>query len=331
MNRTVVTRADIESAAARIAARLRRTPLLSVPASELSDFGREGAGSGSPAAVHGRVTLKLEFLQHSGTFKARGATNFMLGNEIAPAGVTAASGGNHGAAVAWAAQQLGHRSTIFVPTISAPAKVDRLRSYGAEVVQVGKVYAEALEACLEHETATGATAIHAYEAPDVFAGAGTTGREFEAQLATEGLPPLDSLLVACGGGGLVGGIATWFGSSTRIVACETNDTSAYASALEAGKPVDVAVKGVAADALGATRIGTLAFDALCRAGAESVLVDDQAVVDARRSLWDRFRIVAEHSAAVPVAALLSGAWRPEPGRHTGIVVCGANTSPADLS
>ncbi len=330
MTTPVVNRSDIETAAARIAPRLRRTPLLSVPRSEF-DQSATGDTADTADTAEGTVTLKLEYLQHSGTFKARGATNFVLGNDISPAGVTAASGGNHGAAVAWAAQQLGHRATIFVPTISAPAKVDRLRSYGAEVVQVGKVYAEALEACVEHEAATGATAIHAYEAPDVFAGAGTTGREFEAQVAAEGLPPLDDLLVACGGGGLVGGIATWFGPDTGIVACETNRTSAYASALDAGRPIDVTVTGVAADALGATRIGTLAFDALRQAGALSVLVDDRPVVEARRWLWDSFRIVVEHSAAVPVAALLSGAWRPGPGRHTGIVVCGANTSPTDLA
>lgn len=313
-----VGRPEIEAAAARIATRLRVTPLLTVPAAELSIDG---------PAIEGTVTLKLEYLQHSGTFKARGATNFMLCNPIAEAGVTAASGGNHGAAVAWAARELGHRACIFVPTISSPAKVARLLSYGAEVIQVGEVYAESLEACMDHQATTGATAIHAYEARDVIAGAGTIAREFEAQVAAESEPPLDSVLVACGGGGLVGGIATWFGNGgCRVVACETFDTNAYAAAVEAGRLVDVAVTGVAADALGATRIGTLAFAALTGAGAESVMVDDDAVVAARQALWDRFRIVVEPSAAVPVAAILSGMWRPEPGHHTGIVVCGANTS-----
>lgn len=313
-----VARSHIEAAAARIAPRLRTTPLLTVPGAELG--------------VEGLVTLKLEYLQHSGTFKARGATNFMLSNPIAEAGVTAASGGNHGAAVAWAARELGHRASIFVPTISSPAKVSRLRSYGAEVIQVGRVYAESLEACMEHQATTGATAIHAYEAPDVFAGAGTTGREFERQIAAESKPPLDSILVSCGGGGLVGGIATWFGGGgCHVVACETFDTDAYAAAVEAGRPVDVSVSGVAADALGATRIGSLAFAALTAAGAESVLVDDDAVVAARQALWDRFRIVAEASAAVPIAAILDKAWLPDPDQHTGIVVCGANTTLDDLT
>lgn len=316
METPLVQPGDIEAAAGRIASRLRTTPLFTVPGTEIG--------------VDGTITFKLESLQHSGTFKARGATNFMLSNEIAEAGVTAASGGNHGAAVAWAAQQLGHRAAIFVPTISAPAKVTRLRSYGAEVVQVGEVYAESLEACLEHQAKTGATGIHAYEAPDVFAGAGTTGREFEAQLAAQGKPPLDSILVACGGGGLAGGIATWFGSQLQVVACETFDTAAYAAAAEAGRPVDVAVKGVAADALGATSIGSLAFVALRAAGAESALVDDDAVLSARRDLWERYRVVVEPSAAVPMAAILSGSWLPEPGHHTGIVLCGANTSLDDL-
>lgn len=286
---------------------------------------------GGQLGIEGTVSLKLEFLQHSGTFKARGAMNFMLCNEISEAGVTAASGGNHGAAVAWAARQLGHRATIFVPTISAPAKVARLRTYGAEVVQIGAVYAESLAACTDYQERTGATGIHAYEAPDVFAGAGTTGREFELQLELGGQPKLDTILVACGGGGLVGGTATWLGDRVSVVACETRDTPAYAAALAAGEPVDVEVAGIAADALGASRIGSLAFAALTGAGADSVLVEDDAVVDARRLLWESFRIVAEPSAAVPIAAITSGLWRPRRDSHTGVVICGANTSPADLA
>ncbi len=285
------------------------------------------------------VSLKLEYLQQSGTFKARGATHFLLTNTVSAAGVAAASGGNHGAAVAWAAQRLGHRASIFVPTISAAAKVDRLRSYGAEVHQVGSVYAESLAACEAHQEETGATGIHAYEAPDVFAGAGTTGAEFEQQVAESDLPPLDSVVVACGGGGLVGGIARWFdrkqspsdgAGATEVVACETEGTAAYARAAAAGKPVDVEISGIASDALGATRIGTLAFDALQGIEAVSSVVDDDAVIEARRFLWNRFRIVVEPSAAVPVAAIRSGAWRPAAGSHVGVVVCGANTTVGDL-
>lgn len=311
-----VERSHIGAAAARLAGRVRRTPVLTVDGTDLD--------------CEGTISLKLEYLQNSGTFKARGAMNFMLCNEISDAGVTAASGGNHGAAVAWAAQQLGHKASIFVPTISAPAKVDRLRGYGAEVSQVGAVYAESLAACDEHQARTGATAIHAYEAPDVFAGAGTTGREFAEQLAVSGAPELDTVLVACGGGGLVGGIATWFGGKPTVVACETVTTAAFSEALTAGEPVNVEVSGVAADALGASRIGTLAFSALTATGAKSVLVEDHWVITAQQLLWDRFRIVVEPSAAVPVAVVLSGAWTPNAGSHTGIVVCGANTSLSDI-
>jgi threonine dehydratase len=314
-------RERIESAAGALLGRIRATPILTV----------DGAEFGIP----GLVTLKLEFVQHSGTFKARGALHFLLANPVATAGVTAASGGNHGVAVAWAASRLGHRATIFVPTISAPAKVARLRALGAEVVQTGRVYAEALEACRDHESATGATSIHAYEDPDVMAGAGTTARELEAQVAAARLPPLDAVLVACGGGGLVGGVTGWLGSTTEVVACETTGTAAWARAREAGRPVDVEVAGVAADALGATRLGDLAFRTLRAGGAASAVVDDEAVVTARRDLWDRFRLAVEASAAVPLAALRAGAWAPPAaggagGAHTAVILCGANTSPGDL-
>ncbi len=303
----VLTCDDITQAAERLGPFVRTTPSITVEGSELDSTGT--------------VSLKLELLQHSGTFKARGASNFCLASEIGAAGVVAASGGNHGAAVAWAAKRLGHRATIFVPTISAPAKVERLRHYGADVHQVGAVYAESLEASQEFTAETGATPVHAYEAPLVMAGAGTIGLEFEAQVAS-----LDAVVVACGGGGLVGGIATWLGSRTSIVACETRGTASYARALEAGEPVDVEISGVAADALGASRIGTLAWTQLQAAGAVSVVVDDEAVKAARNLLWDRFRLVTEPSAAVPVAALISGAYRPNPDAHVGVVVCGANTA-----
>ena len=307
-----VSPADISTAADRIAAHLRTTPILTVDGAELD--------------VPGTVTLKLEYLQHSGTFKARGATNFCLANDISAAGVAAASGGNHGAAVAWAARTLGQPATIFVPTISSPAKVARLRAYGAQVVQTGAVYAEALAACDEHREQTGATGVHAYEAVDVMAGAGTTGLEFQAQVEASGLDRLDTVLVACGGGGLVGGISSWLGPDTSVVACETETTQAFAEAQRAGQPVDVTVSGIAADALGASRIGTLAFDALSAGGAHSAVVTDEAVVEAQQALWDRFRIVVEPSAAVPIAALRSRVWTPARDDHTGVVICGANTA-----
>ena len=300
---------DIEQAVKRIGAMVRRTPTITIDGGQLD--------------TAGTLSLKLELVQHSGTFKARGASNFMLANPISNAGVVAASGGNHGAAVAWAAQQLGHRASIFVPTISAPTKVERLRGYGAEVHQVGAVYAEALAASRELVERSGATAIHAYEDRMVMAGAGTLGLELEDQVG-----PLDTVLVACGGGGLAGGIAAWLGSRTKVVACETNGTATYARAREAGRPVEVEIGGVAADALGASRLGDLAWRCLTVAGADSVLVSDAEVVEARQILWDRFRLLVEPSAAVPVAALLSGRYRPAPDEHVGVVICGANT---DLS
>ena len=298
---------DITEAADRLGPFVRSTPCITIDGAELGS--------------RGTITLKLELLQHSGTFKARGASNFLLASEIGPAGVVAASGGNHGAAVAWAAQRLGHRAAIFVPTISAPAKVERLRSYGAEVHQVGSVYAEALAAADEHVATTGATSIHAYESPLVMAGAGTTGYELDAQA-----DDIDTVLVACGGGGLVGGVATWFDGRSRLVACETGGTACYARALDQGQPVDVEVTGLAADALGATRIGSLAWAQLRATGTESAVVDDAAVAEARALLWDRLRIVTEPSAAVPIAALVSGVVRPADDEHVAVIVCGANTS-----
>ncbi|MGF1596098.1 MAG: serine/threonine dehydratase [Acidimicrobiales bacterium] len=309
MTVTPVTPEAIEAAADRIRPLVRATPALTVPGSEL----------GLDPSV--TVTLKLELLQHSGTFKARGASNALLTADVGDAGVVAASGGNHGAAVAWAASVLGHRATIFVPTISAPAKVDRLRSYGADVHQVGEVYAESLAASVEFQRSSGAVAVHAYEDPAVVAGAGTTGRELERQAAGAA-----EIFVACGGGGLAGGIAAWFGPPVTVVACETRTTATFAAALDAGHPVDVEVSGLAADALGASRLGRLAWHHLSAAGARSALVDDDEVAAAQAWLWDRFRLVTEPSAAVPIAALRSGRHDPAPGTHVAVVVCGANTS-----
>lgn len=265
------------------------------------------------------VVFKLEQHQYSGTFKARGASNFLASIPPNDAGVVAASGGNHGAAVAWAARRAGHRATIFVPTISSSAKVDRLRRYGADVHQVGAVYAEALEQSREFESRTGATAIHAYDHPAVMAGAGTLGLEFAEQAGG-----LDTILVACGGGGLAGGIACGVGSDVSVVVCETQTTNSYAAAVESGTPVDVAVSGLAADALGATRIGDLAWNALSGVSAPSVVVSDAELEEAMGHLWDEFRILVEPAAATPVAALRSGKYVPGETERVGIVLCGAN-------
>lgn len=245
----------------------------------------------------------------------------MLSNTISGAGVTAASGGNHGAAVAWAARELGHKATIFVPTISAEAKVERLHSYGAVVHQVGAVYAESLAECESFQASSGATAVHAYEDPSVVAGAGTVGRELAQQV-----PSFDTVLVACGGGGLIAGVASWIGTKSAIVACETETTNAFAAAKAVGAPTLITPTGIAADALGASQIGSLAFDVLNDIDAQSALVDDHSVGRALAVLWDRLRIVIEPSAAVGIAALLSGRWQPVDGAHTAVILCGANTS-----
>ena len=300
---------DVGAAAMRIAPFVRRTPVAEVAG---SDLGADRLDS---------VWLKLEYLQHSGTFKARGATHFMLTNPIAEAGVVAASGGNHGVAVAWAAGVHGQRATIFVPTISSPAKVALLERYGATVHQVGDVYAHSLAASEEFRQRTGATPIHAYDHPDVMAGAGTTGLEFAEQIGG-----LDSILVACGGGGLAGGIAHAIAASTRVVVCETETTTSFAAAKAAGGPVDVEVSGLAADALGATSIGGLAWDALRSVETVSVLVSDAELAAARRHLWDELRIIVEPSAATTAAALLAGRYVPHADERVGVLLCGANTT-----
>lgn len=272
------------------------------------------------------IQLKLEYLQHSGTFKARGATHFLVRNSVGPAGVVAASGGNHGAAVAWAAAQRGIPANIFVPTISSPAKVERLRSYGAIVHQVGAVYGESLVASQDFQRASGATAIHAYDHPDVMAGAGTTALEFVDQVGG-----MDAMLLACGGGGLSGGAACAVGERTEIVVCEGDTTNAYAAAKHAGVPTDVVVSGVTADALGATQIGGLAWSALSSVNAPSALVPDDAVIEARQLLWDRLRIVVEPAVATTIAALRTGAYEAAPDERIGVVLCGANTGLTDLT
>lgn len=310
-----VTQSDVEAAGERLAGNVRRTPIWSVDPGELN--------LEHPPRM---LTLKLEQLQHSGTFKARGATNFLLTQQISPAGVVAASGGNHGAAVAWAAQQHGHVANIFVPTIAAQAKVERLRSYGARVHQVGSVFAEAYAASETFRAESGATPIHAYNDPTVMAGAGTTGLEFRHQLAELRKKPLDSILVACGGGGLAGGIAAGIGDNTRIGVCETEGTPTFSSAKQAGKPVEVEISGLGADALGASVLGSNTWAMLRSVDAHSYLIDDEQLLTAQNVLWSRFRLRVEPSAATPLAVLLSGAYQADPEEHLGIVVCGANVA-----
>ncbi|MDH2424639.1 threonine/serine dehydratase [Sphaerisporangium sp. TRM90804] len=300
-----VTRGDVERAAARIAGRVRRTPVV----------------EGDPGVV-----LKLEGLQHSGSFKVRGAFNRVLAAGRLPgAGVIAASGGNHGVAVAHAARALGVRAEIFVPEICAPVKVARLRALGAAVTLTGSIFAEAYEASAKRAAETGALEIHAYDHPDVVAGQGTVGLELMEQAGG-----VDTVLVAVGGGGLVAGVTAALDGAAEVVAVEPERIPTLHRAMAMGEPVLVEVGGVAADALGASRIGRIAFDTVTAAGVRSVLVTDDAIVEAREELWRGHRVAAEHSGAAALAALRSGAYVPRPGERIAVVICGANTDPSTL-
>lgn len=307
-----IGRAEIERAARRIGGLVRRTPMVRVDG---ENFGIEGA-----------LTLKLEQLQHSGSFKVRGAFNRVLSAPVGSSGVVAASGGNHGAAVAYAARRLGHRAEIFVPEISSPVKVRFIESYGAGVTVGGSNYAEALEASTVRAQQGGAVVVHAYDQPEVVAGQGTLGREIEEQA-----PELDTLLVAVGGAGLIGGIAGWYRGDTRIVGVETETTPSLHSALEKGEPVDVATGGLAADSLGARRVGRIGFSVARRFVERVVLVDDASVRDAQRHLWDSTRLIVEPGGAVALSALLTGGYRPQPGERVGVLLCGANTNPGQAA
>ena len=308
----MVDRAAIEAAARRIAGHVRRTPVVDV----------ESRGFGTA----GEIVLKLECLQHTGSFKPRGALNRMLSVTIPAAGVIAASGGNHGLAVAWAAQRLGHRAEIFVPMIAPAIKVARLRELGAVVNQVGAVYADAFAASQVRQTETGAVVVHAYDQPEVVAGQGTMAMELEQQRAD-----IDTVLVAVGGGGFIGGIAAWYGGRTRVVGVEPETSCALHAALAAGEPVDVDVSGVAADSLGARRVGSVAFPILRQHLHEMVLVSDDDIRSAARCLWRDWRVIAEPGGAAALAAVLSGRYRPAADERVAVVVCGANCDPASLA
>ena len=241
------------------------------------------------------------------------------------AGVAAASGGNHGAAVAYAAQALGHKARIFVPTISSPAKINRTRSYGTDLVVAGDRYVDALAHCEAYVKASGARQIHAYDQPATVLGQGTLGLEIEADL-----PALDTLLVAVGGGGLIGGIAAWYSGRIRIIAVEPESAPSLSLALAAGKPVDAPQGGIAADSLAPLQVGQLMFP-IAQAHVQSVLVSDDAIRSARALLWDRLRIVSEPGGAAALAALVSGVYRPSSGERVGVLVCGGNTTAVDFT
>ncbi|MGW0803180.1 pyridoxal-phosphate dependent enzyme [Nonomuraea sp. NPDC002799] len=334
---STVSHEDVEAAAARIDGLALRTPVLEI----------------SPGLL-----FKLEMVQHTGSFKVRGAFNRMVSAGKLPAGgVIAASGGNHGLAVAYAARELGVRAEIFVPEVTSPVKVAGLAALGAHITQIGAIYSDAAEAAAKRAAETGALRVHAYDQPEVVAGQGTAGLEIMEQ--TGGV---DTVVVAVGGGGLaagvtvgtsasVGGLAAGTsagggglaagvavetsaggrGAGPRIVAVEPEGIPTLHDALRAGQPVPVGVRGVAADSLGASRIGDVAFEILASPRVSSVLVSDEAIVSARLELWARHRLAVEHAGATAYAALLAGAYTPEPGERVVVVLCGANTDPATLA
>jgi threonine dehydratase len=308
----MITPEQIELAAGRIASYVRATPTIAL----------EPRAFGSPALI----TLKLELLQHTGSFKPRGAFNRMLSTQLPEAGVIAASGGNHGAAVAYAARQLGCVAEIFVPEPTPDIKVDRLRRYGARVMLVGASYAEAYAASRERAAQTGALEVHAYDQPEVVAGQGTLGREFQSQA-----PDLDTVLVAVGGGGLIGGVAAWYAGRATVVGVEPERCPTLYAAREAGEPVDVEVSGLAADSLGARRIGRLAFEVAQRYVDGLALVTDDEIRQTQRALWDNLRLIAEPGGAAALAALRSGKYQPRAGERVGVIVCGGNTDPARVA
>ena len=266
------------------------------------------------------IVFKLELFQHGGSFKARGAFANLLTREVPDVGIVAASGGNHGVAVAYAAMKLERPATIFVPSVASPAKVERIRRYGAELVIAGDRYADALEASQEWIERTSALPIHAYEAVETLLGQGTLGLELEEQS-----PRLDSLLVAVGGGGLIGGVASWYENRTRIMSVEPELAPTLQRALEAGRPVDSPAGGIAADSLAPRQVGQLMFPIAQKYVQKSLLVTDDQIVASQKKLWETMRIAAEPGGAAAFAALLSGRYKPQPGERVGVVVCGGNT------
>ncbi|WP_131113269.1 threonine/serine dehydratase [Lichenihabitans psoromatis] len=302
---------DIRAARARIAPHLRRTPLFEIAAQD-----------GRPP-----ISIKLESLQRTGSFKARGAFNAILSGTVPKAGVIAASGGNHGAAVACAAQSLGVPARIFVPTMASPVKISRIRHYGAEVLVEGDRYADALALCEAHAASSGAKQIHAFDAAETVAGQGTIAPEWEEDLDRLRLRPLDTVLIAVGGGGLIAGIAAWFAGRVKVVGVEPAGSCALHAAMQAGHPVDVTVQSVAADSLGAKRTGDLNL-AIAKLYVDHIaLVSDEQIIAARQSLWDEWRIATEAGGAAAWAALQAGVYQPDQDERVGVLLCGGNVDP----
>jgi threonine dehydratase len=292
---------------------VRHTPVIDIAA---ADFGLPPRP----------LAFKLEFLQHTGSFKPRGAFANLLTRKAPAAGVVAASGGNHGAAVAFAAMRLGIKAAIFVPKVTSQAKLDRIRAYGAELLVIGEVYAEALAASEARVAQTGALAVHAYDQAETLLGQGSVGLELEADR-----PEIDTLLVATGGGGLIGGIAAWYAGRVRVVSVEPEAAPTLHDALKAGLPVDAPAGGIAADSLAPRQVGALMFPIAQKYVADAVLVSDAAIIDAQLRLWDVLRVAAEPGGAAALAALLSGRYRPAKDERIAVLLCGANTNAVDFS
>jgi threonine dehydratase len=300
---------NISAAAERIADRVRRTPVL-----ELGEMNRASA------------VAKLELLQHTGSFKPRGAFNKLLSSEVPPAGVIAASGGNFGLAVAYAARETGVPAEIFMPTTSPESKIARVRAQGAGVTIVDGYYAEAQAALDDRADGTGALLMHPFDQPEVIAGQGTIGVELDEQV-----PDVDTVLVAIGGGGLIAGIAAWFARRVRVIGVEPELSQAMTAALAAGEPITVEVGGVAADSLGSARVGDHTFPIVRDQVDRVVLVQDDAIRDAQREIWEDLHVIAEPGGAAAFAALRSGAYQPESGERVCVLVCGANCDPATVT
>ena len=307
-----ISREQIQAAERVIRPHIRRTPILEL----------DGADFGLPA---NKIVLKLELFQHAGSFKARGAFTNILTREVPATGVVAASGGNHGAAVAFAAMKLGKPATIFVPSVASKTKLDRIRRYGAELVIAGDRYAESLEASEAWTAQTGALPIHAYEGNETLSGQGTLGLELEQQD-----PEIDSLLIAVGGGGLIGGVAAWYQNSVKIVSVEPEAAPTLQLALSVGRPVDSPAGGIAADSLAPRQVGQQMFPIAQKFVHSALLVSDDEIVAAQKRLWETVRIAAEPGGAAAFAGLLSGRYEPEKGERVGVIVCGGNTEAVAL-
>jgi threonine dehydratase len=311
----VISRDDIRRCYEVIRPYIRRTPVVQVELSELDE-----SAPALPAA-----TLKLEQLQCAGSFKARGAFTNLLLRDVPAAGVVAASGGNHGVAVAYAARRRGVPAKIFVPTVSAPAKVERIRQLGADLVVTGDRYADALAAAQEWMRSSGAMTVHAFDQRETILGQGTVGLELAEQADA-----LDTVLVPVGGGGLISGIASWFTGDVRVIGVEPDGAPTLSYARAEGRPVDAPAGSVAADALAPRQVGELVFQITQAYVDDVVLVDDASILAAQRALWQAFRIAAEPAASVGIAALLTGAYKPAPGEQVAVVISGANMSPSGL-